>query len=170
LAALERRDRGEKIKTGRKDPATDFEAWANFTWLSENHHMTKSAIYNLVAEMKGQAESAVKSRIERIARQHGLGRNIADQVAKETIKRKATPPLLMNRSENWKCVACKMIACSCDRTQWSDTDAGAAARALVGFLDRSSAHTSSHLVVIHLILFYIFSAVIERTPKRTPSS
>ncbi|MFZ7093705.1 hypothetical protein [Primorskyibacter sp. 2E233] len=135
LAALDRRDRGEKIKTGRKDPATDFEAWANFVWLAKNHRVSKSTAYSLLAEMTGQQESAIKSKIERIARQDGTGKSIADQVAKETIKRKATPPLLMNRSENWKCVACKMIACSCDRPQWGDTDAGAVARALVGFLD-----------------------------------
>lgn len=138
LAALDRRDRGEKIKTGRKDPAIDYEAWANFVWLSENHRMSKSTAYSLLAEMTGQQESAVKSKIERLARQRGLGRNIAEHAAKETIKRKAMPPLLMNRNEYWKCLACKMVACSCERPQWDDTDGGAVARALVAFLNSSN--------------------------------
>lgn len=135
LAALDRRDRGEKIKTGRKDPATDFEAWANFVWLCDVHHLQKSAAYSLIAEMTGQQESAVKSKIERIAKSNNVGKSIAEQVAKLTIERKSTPPLLMNRGDQWKCVECKKVECLCDRPQWADTDAGAVARALVSFLN-----------------------------------
>lgn len=134
LAALDRRDRGKKIKTGRKDPATDFEAWANFVWLTGNHGVSKSTAYSLLAEMTGQQESAIKSKIERIARQDGTGKSIADQIAKLS-----TPPLLENRDGNFKCLNCKMIACSCHRQAWADTDAGAVERALLAFLDPSKA-------------------------------
>ena len=129
LDALARRNRGEKIKTGRKDPAIDFEIWANFVWLFDGQRMTKSTAYSLLAEMTAQRESAIKSKIERIIKAGGLGKNIADLSA-----RRSEPPLLINRDEKFKCKTCKLVACSCDRPQWKDTDAGTTARVLVGFL------------------------------------
>jgi hypothetical protein len=130
LAAILDRDRGLKNKTGRKKPAINFEIWANFIWLYQQQQMQKSTAYSLLAEMTGQTESAVKSKIERIAKSDGIGRSIADQAAPRSI-----PPLLTNRDAQLKCKTCKLLACLCQRDQWIDTDAGKIARALVGFLD-----------------------------------
>lgn len=130
LDAIVRRDRGLKNKTGRKKPAIDFEMWANFTWLYQQQQLQKSTAYSLLAEMTGQTESAVKSKIERIARSDGIGKSIADQAAQFS-----EPPLLTNRDVNFKCKTCNLMACSCQRDQWTDSDAGKTARALVGFLD-----------------------------------
>lgn len=130
LAAIVHRDRGLKNKTGRKKPAIDIEMWANFTWLYQQQQMQKSTAYSLLAEMTGQTESAVKSKIERIARSGGIGKNIAEQAAPHSM-----PPLLANRDAQFKCKTCKLLACLCQRDQWVDTHAGTTARALVGFLD-----------------------------------
>lgn len=130
LAAIVHRNRGLKNKTGRKTPAIDFEMWANFTWLYQQQQMQKSTAYSLLAEMTGQTESAVKSKIERIARSDGIGKKIAEQAAPHSM-----PPLLTNRDAQFKCKTCKLMACSCQRDQWVNTDAGKIARALVGFLD-----------------------------------
>lgn len=130
LAAIVRRDRGGKLKTGRKVPAIDFEMWANFVWLHQNQEVQKTASYSLLAEMTGQTESALRSKVERIARSDGIGKNVADQAAPRSI-----PPLLTGRDAKYRCMTCNLVACSCERKQWADTQAGAVARALIGFLD-----------------------------------
>ncbi|MCJ1900457.1 hypothetical protein MR829_08710 [Paracoccus versutus] len=139
-AALEALDRGDKLRTGRKDPATAFESVVCWRWLVERAGWSGPDAHSLLGEMMGVTPAAIR---ERIKRAKGLGRNIADLTFDVHAQRDITPALLRHRTAKGHCLKCRKVRCRCDpapRPAFEDTPEGAQVAVLLSFwrLDRAS--------------------------------
>lgn len=136
LAALDRRDRGVKLKRGHKDPLIDAETIVICRWLHEVEGEGLEAAYAFVGGMTGRTASAVKAAIRRAARSDGSGANIAGHAFNRHRQLSEMPPTLQARSADWKCVGCNRLQCCCypsPRPSWDDGSGAATVRWLIRF-------------------------------------
>ncbi|MFN3313297.1 MAG: hypothetical protein ACK46Q_07505 [Hyphomonas sp.] len=134
LAALEALDRGDKLRTGPRDPATGAaETLVCWRWLVQRDGCTPANAPSLLAEMTGTTPGAIK---ERLARAKELSRNIADRAFDVHAERDMPPALLRHRTPAGHCASCRKVQCRCDpspRPAFEDTPEGAQVAALLGF-------------------------------------
>lgn len=136
LEALDLRDRGVKLKRGPKDPQIDAETIVTCRWLHEVEGEALEAAYAFFGAMTGRTGDAVKAAVRRAARGSGLGPNIAMHAFNRHRQLAETPPLLLKRATDWKCLDCNRLQCRCDpspRPDWQDGSGAATVRALVAF-------------------------------------
>lgn len=132
-AALEALDRGDKLRTGRKDPATAFETLVCWRWLVERDGWTGPNAHSVLGEMTGVTPAAIRERVKRVK---GLGRNIADLTFGVHAQRDITPALLRHRTAKGHCLTCRKVRCLCDpapRPAFEDTPEGAQVAVLLSF-------------------------------------
>lgn len=131
LAALER---GDKLRTGPKDPATDVaETLVCWRWLVERDGWSGSNAHSLLGEMIDTTPGAIR---ERLARAKGLGRNIADLTFDIHTQRDVVPALLRHRAATGHCRTCRKVRCRCDpapRPAFEDTPEGMQVAVLLSF-------------------------------------
>ncbi|AMY69054.1 hypothetical protein AKL17_1803 [Frigidibacter mobilis] len=136
LAALDRLDKGDKAKTGRKDPDAAFETIACLRWLIEVDGMSAATARSIVAEMMDTTPGAIKARV---ARAKGLGENIASLAFNVHMQRGMPPALLRGRTPTGHCTACKRVRCKCShspRPPFLETPEGATVTALLSLWSR----------------------------------
>lgn len=136
VAALDRRDRGVKLKRGQKDPQIDAETIAMCRWLHEVEGEALDAAYAFVGGMTGRTADAVKAAVRRAARSDGLGANIAEHAFNRHLQLGEVPPPLQARASDWKCEGCSRLRCHCDpapRPLWQEGSGAMVVRWLIVF-------------------------------------
>lgn len=134
LDAIDRLERGVKLRTGPADPdVRSAETLVCWRWLVEQAGRPHANARSLLAEMMGMKPTAIKGRLERAK---GLGRNIADLCLDVHMQRGVTPALLRHRTPAGHCASCRKVRCRCDpapRPTFEDTPEGAQVAALLSF-------------------------------------
>ncbi|WGR67585.1 hypothetical protein E3U24_20490 (plasmid) [Paracoccus pantotrophus] len=134
LDAIDRLERGVKLRTGPADPdVRSAETLVCWRWLVEQAGRPHANAHSLLGEMMGVTPAAIR---ERIKRAKGLGRNIADLAFDVHMQRDVTPALLRHRTAKGHCLTCRKVRCLCDpapRPAFADTPEGAQVAVLLSF-------------------------------------